>query len=185
MFNLKGSVVCIIFGILTLLVSIFGLYSTAKDQRRFLFVYGLFLSILFLIQFITGVAGLGTKNSSKFNSLVEGIFEKEFTLNTTHPSERDFYQSHFKCCGWKSLNDYMVSGTLNAPKSCCINQATCDTSSKSNLYDSFCNIKIIDASKSVIDITCGVLVTFSLFSLFTAILSFLQYHRITRGYHYS
>jgi hypothetical protein len=102
-----GSIICIIFGILVLIVSVFGMYSTIKDQHRFLILYGSFMTIVFLFQFITGVVGLSVRNSSKFNDYVSDTFKSEFVLNSTQPEERDVYQQRFKCCGWQSPKDYL------------------------------------------------------------------------------
>ena len=144
------------------------------------------MSIIFLIQLITGIIGLSVRNSANFNTYVENVFKHEFVMDSTTPGERDFYQRNFACCGWQSLSDYMNSTTnvLNAPKSCCA-KIGCDTSKREELFQNGCNLKLIDASRLVIETACSILVTFSLINLISIIVSFVLARQIKNGYNYT
>ena len=92
-----GSIICIIFGIVVFVMALVGLWATSKDMDAVLIVFGVIMSLVFLIQFITGATGLGVKNNSSFNKYVDDTFANEFKYNTTYAEERDFYQRFFKC----------------------------------------------------------------------------------------
>jgi hypothetical protein len=179
-----GSVICIIFGIAVLLFGVFGLYSAIKDHHRFLTLYSIVMFVVFIIQFITGVVGLSVKNSSKFPTYVQNVFQSEFTLDTTAKVERDFYQKHFECCGWNGPIDYTVNGTFAPPTSCCKAQ-TCNVTNVNDLFDVGCAGKLTNASMKVIDSVCGILVAFAVFNAISIVLSVLHARQIKRGYQYS
>jgi hypothetical protein len=204
----SGSIICIIFGIFIVLLAVLGIYSTLKDHFRFLIGYAVILSLIFVIQIVTGVTGLTVKNSSKFNDYVENVFANEFRLNVTKAKEveRDKFQTLFQCCGWQSVNDYrLTNGTIMAPKSCCarkpeviqakkskkaavkrqIQAATCDTSKPDDLYKKSCNMKITDATRHIIEVACAILVIFSVLNLSSISLSFLLSKQIRSGYQYT
>jgi hypothetical protein len=202
----SGSIICILFGIFIILLALLGIYSTLKDHFRFLIGYGIILSVVFVVQIVTGVTGLTVKNSSKFNDYVENVFAGEFKLNVTkvREAERDKFQSLFQCCGWQSINDYRYpNNTIIAPKSCCVRKpevkakknkkaaiqkrqaATCDTSNPADLYKKSCNMKITDATRHVIEVACTILVVFAVLNLSSISLSFLLSKQIKSGYQYT
>jgi len=186
-----GSIICIIFGILIMLMSSFGLYSTVKDQHRFLFLYSGIMSLVFIIQFITGVTGLGVKNSSKFDTYVkdemEHVFNTSSNLNKITIDERDKLQEMFKCCGWSNFKDYKSE----VPSSCCIDKSTekCTANDIDNHLKNYredgCATKITFAFSMIIETACGILVTFSLFNLISIVLSILLARSIKSGYQYT
>ena len=182
-----GSIICIIFGILIFIFSFMGLFASIKDSHRFLVLYSVVMSLILLIQFITGVTGLGVKNSSMFNNYVEDVFKKDFILNTTLPIERDFYQEKFKCCGWNGFEDYLINGTLQAPKSCCFDQLNCteNESDKKKIFSGSCGGKLIEALQVTINVACGILVTFSVFNFISILFSALLARQIRSGYQYT
>lgn len=180
----SGTVICIIFGIAVLLFGMFGLYAAVKDHHRFLVIYSVIMTVVFIVQFITGVVGLSVKNSSNFATYVDNTFSSEFVVNSTASTERDFYQQHFGCCGWINSTDYMVGIVLNAPESCC-KVKNCVTSNSSALFETGCRIKIQDASRKVIDVACGILVTFSVFNFISILLSLILSRQIKNGYQYT
>lgn len=163
----------------------FGLFATIKDKYRFLYIYMSVMSLVFIIQFITGVVGLSVKNSSKFDDYVANVFAPQLNMNSTQESERDFYQSYFKCCGWNGLSDYILNGQLNATRSCCKNENDCVTSDSSKLFNNACSTKLIDASRHVIQVACAILVTFSVFNIISVVLSFVLARQIKNGYQYT
>ena len=203
----SGSIICILFGIFIVLLAVLGIYSTVKDHFRFLIGYGVILSLVFVVQIVTGVTGLTVKNSAKFNDYVENVFAKEFRLNATavQQVERDKFQTLFQCCGWQSVNDYRyLNETIIAPKSCCIRKpetikqakknkkavrqvqvAKCDTSNPDDLYKKSCNMKITDATRHIIEVACAILVIFAVLNLSSISLSFLLSKQIKSGYQYT
>jgi len=143
------------------------------------------MSLIFLIQIITGITGLSVRNSANFNTYIENVFRHEFTGNSTTPNERDFYQKNFECCGWQSLKDYDNSTDgVRARESCCI-KPKCDVNNPANLFQNGCNLKLIDASRFVIETACSILVTFSLLNLISIILSCILARQIRNGYQYT
>lgn len=186
-----GSVICIIFGIVVLLMSLFGLFSTIKDHYRFLFFFSAFMSFVFVIQFITGAVGLGVKNSGKFNDYISDLLKNDFNINSTltQRKEGDEFQAQFKCCAWTSFRDDYIdaNGTLNVPKSCCINQASCTTADSTGhqYYDKSCNLPIIDAFRSIIGTACTILLLFSFVNLAGIVLSIILGRSIKTGYQYT
>ena len=176
---LKGSIICIILGIAVLLFGLFGLFAAIKDHHRFLVLYSILMFTVFIIQFIPGVVGLSVKNSSKFGNYVSNVFQSEFVVNSTAEVERDFYQQYFRCCGWVSFSDY----NKTIPDSCC-KTTKCDTNTEALIFTDACGPKITSASKHVIDVACGILVTFAIFNFISIALSLMMSRQIKNGYHY-
>lgn len=186
-----GSIVCIIFGLFILGLSLVGLFSAVKNHHRFLHYYAILMSFIFIVQFVTGIAGLSVRNNSNFGSILENMFKSELSINATQSSinERDTYQKVFKCCGWDGPNDYL-NVTLNvtqlqAPYSCCKSATSCDKSDKKTLFDNGCKAKITEAFQTVIQVACSMLITFSMFNLLSITLSFLLARQIRVGYQYA
>jgi len=181
-----GSIICIIFGIVVMILSAFGLFATMKDQHRFLILFSSIMALVFLIQFVTGVIGLGVKNSAKFEGYVSDVFSSEFKFDEAQPvdNERDFFQQKFTCCGWNGPDDYNKNDTIKAPESCC-KKPQCATNNKENLFQDGCKTRITSESRRVIDVACGILVTFAIFNAFGIILSALHVYNIRSGYQYS
>ena len=141
------------------------------------------MSLIFLIQFITGAVALGVKNSSNFESYVEKVFANEIRINSSHPAERDFYQNYFECCGWNGVGDYAVNNTIEAVESCCIEQK-CDVTKIDELYRSPCNSKIIGAARRIIEVAGTLLLVFAFFNLTSIILSIILSRQIRAGFQY-
>ena len=180
-----GTIICILFGLAIMGFGVVGIFATTKDNHALLVFYGSVMSLIFLIQIITGITGLSVRNSANFNSYVDNVFAAEFKINSTMSTERDFYQENFKCCGWKSFNDYLSNeDKLQIPSSCCIDK-TCDTTTGKNVFSNGCNVKLYDASRFVIETACSILVTFSLINLVSIILSFILSRQIRIGYQYA
>jgi hypothetical protein len=179
-----GSIICIIFGILILLMAMFGIFATVKDHHRFLIVFSVVMSVIFVIQFITGITGLSVLHSSRFDSFVEVVFKPQFTPNTTsEPNESDFYQKQFKCCGFNNYTDWIFNKTQwNVPESCCINKNDCSAiDDPKQYYNVGCEGKLRSVISSVIEVACGILVAFSIFNFGSIILSVVISNRIKRG----
>lgn len=174
---------CIIFGIFVFLLGILGAFSTIKGRQGLLNLYSGIMSLIFLIQFITGAVALGVKNSSNFDTYVEKVFAQQIRINSTHPSERDFYQKYFECCGWNGVGDYVVNNSIEAVESCCI-QPKCDVTKIKELFPSPCNSKLIGASRSIIEVAGTILLVFAFFNLTSIILSILLSRQIKAGYQY-
>jgi hypothetical protein len=169
-----------------MLFGVFGLYATLKDNYAFLFGYSGFMSIIFLVQFVTGVVALGVKDSSKFPDYVTHAFEPEFKVNSTNEAERDFYQEKFDCCGWNGPTDYYFNDVLSAPLSCCkIKNDECKGDKLNLLKTTTCNYKLMDASRGVIGVVGGVLLSFSIINFFSILLSVFMARKIRSGYQYT
>jgi hypothetical protein len=184
-----GSIICILFGLTVLLMSLFGLYSTFKDHHRFLIVYCIIMGLVFLIQFITGIVGLSVKNSEDFNANVAHIVEPlfEFDHNNT---ETNFYQKHFKCCGWDNYTSFMDGEILKVPASCCKDPSTCDPSSITEndeklLWQTGCKSILVVQFRKVIEGACGILVSMSIITLISIALSILLARQIRTGYQHT
>ena len=157
---------------------VLGIFATSKDSHTLLVLYGSMMSLIFLIQLITGAVGLSVRNSSNFNKYVENVFKDQFNTEENRTEERDFYQRQFQCCGWQSPLEYNVT---KIPDSCCANKP-CTTQ---NSFGDGCRLKLTDASRFVIETACSILVTFSLFNLISIILSFILARQIRNGYQYT
>lgn len=184
----SGSIICIIFGLVILLLSLFGVFSTFKNHHRFLNYYAIILSLVFIIQFITGVTGLSVRNSSKFESWIRDSVASELKTNSTNPSNRDFYQRTFKCCGWTNYTDYEnADKNLEAPKSCCNSEKTCEEPVKDGalVYQNGCSKAIVNSYQTVIQVACAILVTFSMLNLMSIVLSCCLVRQIKHGYQYT
>jgi len=185
-----GSIICIIFGLLVLAMSLFGLFATIKDHHRFLVFYAVVMSLVFVIQFITGITGLTVLHNSKFKGYVGEIFQKEFgynNSNTRTKEESDRFQQMFQCCGWVGPIDWEDS-SVNAsgiPESCCKTVAGCDVSVSTNIWQTGCQSKIMSAVSTVIEVVCGILVTFSLFNFASIVLAAMLSKKIRTGYSYT
>lgn len=182
-----GSIICIIFGLFVTVFSLFGLYSAVKDHHRFLIVYCSFMSIIFIIQFITGIVGLSVKNGDNFVGDVAEIVRPMFQYGHTQ-SLTNFYQSRYQCCGWNDYRDYLANATdvnsLSAPSSCC-QKSGCDTAIEANLYPNGCQNKLVSMFSKVIEGACGILVTMSLITAASLILSGILIRQIKSGYQYT
>ncbi|RNA41129.1 CD63 antigen [Brachionus plicatilis] len=179
-----GSVLCIIFGIFVFLLGVLGAFATIKGRQGLLNLYAGIMSLIFLIQFITGAVALGVKNSSKFDSYVEKVFAHEIKINSSHPAERDFYQNYFKCCGWNGVGDYALpNNTILAVESCCI-EKDCNVTQINQLHPNPCNSKIIGASRSIIEVAGTLLLVFAFFNLTSIVLSIILSRQIRAGYQY-
>jgi len=186
-----GSIICILFGITVLLMSLFGLYATFKDHHRFLIVYCIIMGLVFLIQFITGIVGLSVKNSEDFNANVAHIVEPLFEFAHNN-SETNFYQKHFKCCGWDNYSSFIDGGDsiLKVPASCCKEPSTCDpstiTATEENLlWGTGCKAILLVQFRKVIEGACGILVSMSIITLISIALSIILARQIKTGYQYT
>ena len=182
-----GSVFCILFGIFILICSLLGLSATLKYNYCLLVLYSITMFLILFIQFVTGITGLIVKNSTIFNDYVDEILKNDFLLNSTRPAERDFYQRNFQCCGWNELDDYTFNGSLQVPKSCCIDPISCleIVSIKDNIFAKPCSTKIINAIRDIITVPCVILVTFSVFNLIGVFFAVLFARQIRFGFQYA
>jgi hypothetical protein len=147
--------------------------------------------IIFIIQFITGIVGLSVKNSGAFTENVSGIVKPMFEFNRT-TFETDFFQKHFKCCGWSGYSDYLKPNGTNyeVPLSCCTDPAKCDpitlnVSPSAYVFTVGCQAKIVQTFSKVIEAACGILVAMSLINLISVGLSFILARQIKTGYQFT
>jgi len=182
-----GSVICIVFGLLCICMSLFGLFATIKDHHRFLVIYAVIMSIVFVIQFITGVTGLSVMHNAKFNDYVKEIFQSEFNYSSSTVNESIFYQETFHCCGWNDYQDWNLTVGSPLPASCCKDKSVVCTNESPTFWGAHvgCGSKIMGAFTTVIEVVCGILVTFSLFNFASIVLAATLSKKIRTGYSYT
>lgn len=183
----SGAIICISFGSFILVISLLGFYSALKDKTRLLIGYSIILALIFVVQIVTGIAGLVVSKRNNFNDQVERNFASQFRRNATRLVERDRLQIIFQCCGWQSMYDYNNNfGMLDAPPSCCIrrptNQTQCATDNPRDLFKQSCNMKITDAVRVCIEVVCVILVIFAILNFSSIVIAFLLNRLITSGY---
>jgi hypothetical protein len=148
------------------------------------------MSLVFVIQFITGIVGLSVKNDGSYPTNVAEMFEPSFAKKNDTPATTNFYQSHFKCCGWNDYKDY-INNKVIIPNSCC-KIANCNitavnaniTNNESLINTKGCKDDLVTTIKQVIEGACGILVTMSIFNLMSISLSILLARQIKSGYRY-
>lgn len=171
----------IVFGALIKIFSLFGLYATAKEHRKLLILYSILMSALV-------IASLGTsynhaifrEEKSDFNTCDKHVYFHELRSNSTNEKKRDLIQTSFKCCGWKSADDYLnKSGNLTLPLSCCKNQSVCSgnmTASSEMIFKDSCSSKLISNNKAWKITLYSILVTFSVMTFVSIWLSLYFAH---------
>ena len=149
------------------------------------------MALVFVIQFITGIVGLSVKNDGSYPEKVAEMFKPSFKIEP--PFTTDFYQMHFKCCGWNNYNDYK-NVTYFVPKSCCrlkncnvtgIENSTSAEVISKLIYTDGCQTLLVKTVKEVIEGACGILVAMSIFNLISISLSILLARQIKYGYQFS
>jgi hypothetical protein len=206
----SGSIICIVVGILVLGLGSLGIVASLRDDFKFMLVFGAGMTLICLLQLIAGVVGLSIKNSANFNQYVANVFDKEFKTNSTQKAERDQLQRLFMCCGWQSYHDYGVRSNYKEliPYSCCRHPSKeiktkafdkitkkvvytlkqeagkCDVANVTQIFTAGCNMKLTDATRTVIASSCTILVIFSLFSALSVVLTVLlaKNLRTSQGY---
>jgi len=184
-----GSIICIIFGLVVIVMSFFGMWATMKNNRRALIFYIVVMCIVFVIQFITGVTGLSTMHSTKFHNTVEDMFKAQFNVNTTNSTlESDFYQEKLHCCGWASWKDWedLSKEDLGVPKTCFMDESKYKNSTNAdtiaaNVWQTGCHEKLISAVETIIEVACGVLVAFSLFNFVGIVMAAMWAKKLHAG----
>lgn len=170
----------------------FGLYAAIKDHQRFLIFYSGVMSIVFLIQFITGIVGLSVKNDPKYSQYVAEALQKSFAPVPSAIGK--FYEKKFECCGYKSFEDYKQAGNYSVPPSCCktsgcdianINGNLPNATSKDLIFEVGCKASLENNIRKVIEGACGILVTMSIFNLISIVLSVTLSRQIKDGYQFS
>jgi hypothetical protein len=147
------------------------------------------MSLVFVIQFITGIVGLSVKNDGSYPANVANALEPSFARKNDTPATTNFYQRHFKCCGWNNYKDYIKNSVI-IPESCC-KIANCNiiaangTVNESLINTDGCKDNLVTTIKQVIEGACGILVTMSIFNLISISLSILLARQIKSGYQYS
>ena len=148
------------------------------------------MSIVFIIQFITGIVGLSVKNDGSFPANVASIFKPSFAPNK-EIFETNFFQQHFKCCGWNSYTDYSNGGVNNysIPTSCCsasnCTEATINQNPSQLVFAIGCQDILVQTFSKVIEGACGILVAMSLINLISILLSIVLARYIKSGYQFS
>ena len=168
------SVIIITIGVLLIIFSLMGIYSSIKTLRIVLIVYTcvfLFLSLVKLCTAITGTVFLG---GPQFESYLTSSLSSYFRFNSTNVVDRDKFQFAFKCCGWLTFMDYFddAKNRLDAPASCCrIDNCRSNDITGLTYFERSCKSIMYYAFSYLLNAFCYIMITFSILLLINATLS--------------
>ncbi|XP_064455722.1 tetraspanin-6-like [Ornithodoros turicata] len=165
-------------GIIVLLVSIVACVGTVKGQSVLLYIFGVILVGVFLLEMTAGVMGY-----MYIRQVKEGI-QKGMNSSISHygsggmaDENVDFVQKSLKCCGllnfkdWEQVEYYVRTEGL-LPSSCCENSNSACNVNNPNLHPEGCYNKIIGFLDKNLNAIAGGAVGFAFFQLFGVVLSF-------------
>jgi len=102
-------------GCLLLAASIFGIFAASRESTLMINVYGLFLSLIFILQMATAITGftLITKSNAIVNSALNSLMDGWYFPNSA--DTMNFVQRTFECCGNEGPLDWMSHGMYSTP----------------------------------------------------------------------
>lgn len=105
LYNVNAPYVMIGVGVLILLVALGGFYCTAKDKVAPLYLYGVFISLLAIVQIGAGIAG-GVFSSQLDVRFLDGL---QAAIKDTSKNEKlwDKIQQQLQCCGVENASDWL------------------------------------------------------------------------------
>jgi hypothetical protein len=168
--SLNGaSLLLIISGISSVLISFMGLYGALRKDKCFLTTYCLLVCIILILEIAAASVFISYKNQAP-QQLERGLNETVQAINKD-PTDKaaldvmNMVQSVFKCCGCKGQEDY-----LNVTQ-----QVSCETSNstpdKKDYYKIGCYTAIVDYINSHVPILIALAISLIFFQIFCLIVS--------------
>jgi len=114
----------IIVGVLTTCLAAFGCLGAVCQNRVFLYLYSVILTLIIVLEFAAVIVTLKFRNDlwRSYDSGFEEIFQYAYRHNQTETTKIiEQLEREFKCCGVHSFLDYTHSG-YRIPPSCYPNQ---------------------------------------------------------------
>ena len=142
--ELRFSAIGFLFaGIFLSVVSFLAVYATIKNNRTMLMIYAILISIMLTVELATVIGLLVMENQEKGQLQSAWIYEmnehkrSKYELKNSSYNAFDKVQSHLKCCGitspdeWKNktIEGINIRTSMNLPPSCC-KQKGCDRECK-------------------------------------------------------
>ncbi|XP_050664317.1 CD63 antigen-like [Leptidea sinapis] len=131
---LTPSILCVIFGMILLVVTMFGFFGSLKQSTCMVNLYALILGVLVILKVIVIILSL-TIDATTLHNLIN-IPIAEYTSDDEIRAEIDLLQTSLNCCGDTSYHDYLSmnftsdhstviisnsdDGPVLVPSSCCV-----------------------------------------------------------------
>jgi hypothetical protein len=174
--SLNGaSLLLIISGVSSVIISFIGLYGTLRKDKCFLTTYCLLICIILILEIAAASVFISYKNQAP-EQLKKGLNETVNLINEDQDKKAlalmNVIQPLFKCCGCEGKEDYR-----NLTQ-----QATCETAESSETkrvyYDTGCYQAITGYINTHLPALIGASIALVLFQLFCLIISIKTCHSI-------
>jgi hypothetical protein len=164
-----ASLLLIISGISSIIISFVGLYGALKKERCFLTTYCLLMCVILVLEVAAASVFVAYQNEASQN-LKQGLNE---TVNHINNDSNDkiainvmnTIQSVFKCCGCDGPKDYANITIMQ----------TCETNNSTKLnpiyYQNGCYQTIMDYINSHLPVLLGVAISLIVFQIFCLVIS--------------
>lgn len=185
-YNQQMPLLFIITGIVVVVVAVLACISTAKGQSALLYIFGILLVLVFLVELTAGIMGYVYIHQVK-----DGI-GKGMNASMIHygdgnmPDETvDFVQDKLKCCGLSGAEDWSQTKYFESnnhfPKSCCATTNVTCNDENLTLYAEGCYSKIVGFLDTNLSAIAGGAVGFAFFQLLGMALSFCLAHNASKA----
>jgi len=163
-----ASLLLIISGLSSIIVSFIGLYGALNKDKCFLTTYTLLMSVIFMLELAAAVVFLSYENQS-YDKLREGLNDTVAKINEDNDkvsiNVMNTVQTIFKCCGCEGPNDYK---NLTMMHSC---ETTKSTPLVPDYYQDGCYQSIVHYIKSHMPILFGVSISIILLQVIFLVIS--------------
>lgn len=163
-----ASLLLIISGLLSVLISFIGLYGSVRNDKCFLTTYCLLILIIILLE-ITAISLFFSFKSETQSHLRQGLNETVAKVNKDQDKAAlqvmNSIQTVFKCCGCDGPSDYV---NVSIVDSC---RTAKSTPEKPDYYNNGCYPTIIQYVDSHLPIILGVGICMVIFQMFCLIIS--------------
>ncbi|KFM79360.1 Tetraspanin-7, partial [Stegodyphus mimosarum] len=162
-------------GAVIVLVGLFACCCTVKGQPVLLYMLAVFLSVIFVLELVAGVAGYiyRDKISDGFRTGLNNSVD-HYGQGGIRDKDIDILQSYLKCCG---VNDYLDWNDKwhndSVPFSCCRDKSSCHNApvDPSEIYEEGCFNKVVDFVNQNLGAIFGGAVGLACFQLLGVILA--------------
>ncbi|XP_028137745.1 tetraspanin-6-like isoform X2 [Diabrotica virgifera virgifera] len=172
-FNRTAPYVFIVTGLLIILVGSFACCCTVKGQPILLYIYGVFLAVIFILELGAGIS-IFTYRAKLTDGFDKGLTQamQNYLNDSAHLAQDfDLMQETLHCCGNHQPRDWLdLPHPQPIPQSCCI-QDNCTTEKEDQIYSQGCYTKIIEFLNGNVGIVAGAAVGIAFFPLIGVILS--------------